>query len=55
MYYTTMVVTKMPRICITLPQELLNELDDVLKENGYTSRRTGVQDAIKEYIKHLKT
>lgn len=46
---------KVTRLCITLPQELLNELDDVLKENGYTSRRTGVQDAIKEYIKHLKT
>jgi CopG family nickel-responsive transcriptional regulator len=38
------------RISMNLPDELLNKFDEVLKENRYTSRRNGLQDAIKEYI-----
>lgn len=43
------------RISINLEDELLKEFDEVLKENGYNSRRDGFQNAIKEYINHLKT
>lgn len=42
------------RISMTLPKELINEFDEVLKENGYTSRSTGLQDVIKEYINQNK-
>ncbi|BDZ72032.1 hypothetical protein [Methanobacterium petrolearium] len=41
----------MNRLSTTLPKELINEFDRVLKKNGYTSRRKGLEDAIKEYIK----
>ncbi|CEL24008.1 hypothetical protein [Methanobacterium formicicum] len=45
----------MARIAMNLPDELLNEFDEVLKENGYSSRINGLQDAIKEYNKqHYK-
>lgn len=45
-------VHKMTRIAITLPQELLKEFDEVLKENGYNSRTNGLKDDIKEYVKN---
>ncbi|OPX57740.1 MAG: nickel responsive regulator [Methanobacterium sp. PtaB.Bin024] len=41
----------MYRISSTLPKELINEFDRVLKKNGYTSRRKGLEDAITEYIR----
>ena len=39
-----------PNKSINLPDELLKEFDEVLKEKGYNSRRNGLQNAIKEYI-----
>lgn len=44
----------MHRTSITLSKNLINELDKVLKENGYTSRKKGLEDAVKEYIKQHK-
>lgn len=38
------------RITTSLPKELLNEFDEVLKDKGYHSRTKGIQDAFKEYI-----
>lgn len=40
----------MTRISVTVPMELLNKFDKVLKENGYNSRTKGLQDAMKEFI-----
>lgn len=40
----------MTRIAITLPDELLDEFDECLKERGYHSRSKGIKDTIKEYI-----
>lgn len=40
----------MTRISINIEDKLLKEFDEVLKENGYNSRRNGPQNAIKEYI-----
>ncbi|MDI9435063.1 MAG: hypothetical protein QM396_03560 [Euryarchaeota archaeon] len=48
-------IEKMERICVTLPPELVNELDAILKENGYHSRTTGIQEAIEDYIYKLKS
>jgi len=39
---------------MTLPKELVNELDEVLKEKGYNSRRSGLKDVIGEYINQNK-
>ena len=44
----------MTRIAMTLPKELVNEFDECLKENGYTSRTKGLQDAMREYIERHK-
>lgn len=44
----------MTRISINLPDELLNEFDDVLKKKGYNSRTKGLQDAIKDYINKFR-
>lgn len=45
----------MTRISISLQKDLVNEFDEILKQNGYKSRRNGLQDAIREYIdKHKK-
>lgn len=38
------------RISMSLPDELVKELDEVLKKEGYNVRSKGISDAIKEYI-----
>lgn len=43
----------MTRITMTIPKERLNEFDKCLKENGYTSRTKGLQDAINEYLNSI--
>lgn len=44
----------MTRVAVNFPDELLNEFDEVLKENGYHSRSKGLQDALDEYIQRHK-
>lgn len=39
---------------MNLPNKLINEFDEVLKENGYNSRTKGLQDVITEYITQHK-
>ena len=38
------------RIIMSLPNKLLNEFDDVLRDLGYQSRSKGIRDALKDYI-----
>jgi len=38
------------RISMSLPKNLLNEFDEVLKDRGYNSRSKGIRDALKDYI-----
>ena len=38
------------RISMSLPNKLLNEFDDVLRDRGYQSRSKGIRDALKYYI-----
>jgi len=45
----------MRRISITLPEELLNEFDNCLKEKGYHSRSKGIKNVIKDYINQHNT
>lgn len=44
----------MTRISISLPKILLNEFNEVLKENGYHSRINGLQYAMKDFINKYK-
>ncbi|EKF86592.1 hypothetical protein [Methanobacterium formicicum] len=38
------------RLAINLPNELVKEFDEILKENGYNSRNKGLQEAINQYM-----
>lgn len=40
----------MMRISMSLPKEILNDFDDVLKDRGYQSRSKGIRDALNDYI-----
>lgn len=44
----------MTRISISLPDEILNEFDETLKQQGYNSRNEGLQIAMHEYIERNK-
>ena len=35
---------------MSLPKEILNDFDEVLKDRGYQSRSKGIRDALKDYI-----
>lgn len=38
------------RISMSLPDEIIKDLDEVLKNEGYHSRSNGIADALKEYV-----
>ena len=40
----------MMRISMSLPNKLLADFDEVLKERGYQSRSKGIRDALQDYI-----
>ncbi len=43
-------MSKVTRISMSLPKELLEEFDEVLRYRGYQSRSKGIRDALKDYI-----
>lgn len=42
------------RIGVSLPSNLLNNFDQILKQRGYSSRSEGIRDAIRSYIRYYK-
>jgi CopG family transcriptional regulator, nickel-responsive regulator len=42
------------RIGVSLPSNLLNSFDQILKTRGYSSRSEGIRDAIRSYIRYYK-
>jgi len=42
------------RIGVSLPANLLNSFDQILKTRGYSSRSEGIRDAIRSYIRYYK-
>ncbi len=42
------------RIGVSLPSNLLNSFDQILKSRGYSSRSEGIRDAIRSYIRYYK-
>ena len=45
---------KITRISLTLPQDLLNELDRSLKAQGYASRSEAVRDSLHNFLADYK-
>jgi CopG family nickel-responsive transcriptional regulator len=43
-------MTKIARVSITFPPELLRELDEAIKEMEYDSRSKAIQDAVTSFI-----
>lgn len=43
-------MTKIVRVGVTFPPELLNELDEIIDEMGYESRSKAIQDAVSSFI-----
>ena len=43
-------MTKIVRVGVTFPPELLKELDETIEEMGYDSRSKAVQDAVSAFI-----
>lgn len=46
--------TKITRVSLTLPQDLLNELDRSLKAQGYASRSEAVRDSLRDFLANYK-
>jgi CopG family nickel-responsive transcriptional regulator len=46
--------TDLSRIGVSLPANLLNNFDKILKTRGYSSRSEGIRDAIRSYIRYYK-
>lgn len=40
------------RIGVSLPDNLLDKFDEIIKKRGYSSRSEGIRDAIRSYIIH---
>jgi len=40
------------RIGVSLPDNLLERFDEIIKKRGYSSRSEGIRDAIRNYIIH---
>ncbi len=45
---------KITRVSLTLPQDLLDELDRMLKAQGYASRSEAVRDALRDFLTSYK-
>lgn len=45
---------KITRVSLTLPQELLDELDRSLKAQSYASRSEAVRDALRDFLANYK-
>ena len=43
-------MTKIVRVGVTFPPDLLNELDETIKEMDYDSRSKAIQDAVSSFI-----
>ena len=43
-------MTKIVRVGVTFPPDLLNELDEAIEEIGYDSRSKAIQDAVSSFL-----
>ena len=47
-------MTKIVRIGVTFPPELLNEFDEIINKMGYNSRSKAMQDAVRLFVSEKK-
>ncbi len=49
-----MMDQELVRTCVSLPDKLLDQFDEIIKKRGYSSRSEGIRDAIRNYLTHHK-
>lgn len=42
-------------VSISLPKKILNELDDTIKDMGYSSRSEAIRDSLRDFFRDTKT
>ena len=47
-------MTKIVRVGVTFPPDLLSEFDEITKKMGYESRSKAIQDAVRLYVSERK-
>lgn len=47
-------MTKVTRIGVTFPPELLKDFDDIIDKMGYESRSKAIQDVVRHYVSERK-
>ena len=47
-------MTKIVRVGVTFPPELLKEFDEIINKMGYESRSKAIQDAVRLYVSEKK-
>jgi CopG family nickel-responsive transcriptional regulator len=47
-------MTKIVRVGVTFPPELLKDLDEIIQEIGYDSRSKAIQDAVTSFVTEQK-
>jgi CopG family nickel-responsive transcriptional regulator len=47
-------MTKITRVGVTFPPELLKEFDEITKDMGYESRSKAIQDAVRLFVSERK-
>ena len=47
-------MTKITRVGVTFPPELLKEFDEITRNMGYESRSKAIQDAVRMYVSERK-
>jgi CopG family nickel-responsive transcriptional regulator len=54
-YYTRSSMSQvLKRTCMSLPDNLLDQFDEIIEKRGYSSRSEGIRDAIRNYIINYK-
>ena len=48
-------MTKITRVGVTFPPDLLKELDEAIEKMGYESRSKAVQDAVRSFLTEYQT
>jgi len=48
------LTTKIVRVGVTFPPDLLSEFDEITKKMGYESRSKAIQDAVRLYVSERK-
>ncbi len=47
-------MTRITRVSMTLPKDLLNDFDDVITRMGYSNRSKAIQDAVRGFVSEHK-